>query len=173
MTDAGLAVDPAWTVEMGVGDQARAREAVTRWLKTDPPVDAVFAASDDLASGAVAAARELGKRVPEDLAVVGYGASTEWGLSLDLTTIRQPTREIGATAASMLIDAIERGPAELRRAFLAPKLVARGTSGGPRTVESNRERRWYDTAEGEIVEAMLEEGRVSCVERSGEAALSR
>ncbi len=173
MTDAGLAVDPAWTVEMGVGDQARAREAVTRWLKTDPPVDAVFAASDDLASGAVAAARELGKRVPEDLAVVGYGASTVWGLSLDLTTIRQPTREIGATAASMLIDAIERGPAELRRAFLAPKLVARGTSGGPRTVESNRERRWYDTAEGEIVEAMLEEGRVSCVERSGEAALSR
>ena len=165
MAEAGLAVDTARVAEMSVGDAARARDAVTRWMKSDPAIDAVFAASDDLASGAIVAARELGKRVPEDLAVVGYGASTAWGLSLDVTTVRQPTREIGATAASMLIDSIEGGPAELRKVFLAPQLVVRGTCGGPRTADSSRERRWYDTAESEIIEAMLKEGKKPCVER--------
>jgi len=173
MAEAGLPVDPAWAPEMEVGDEPRACEIVTEWLRADLPIDAVFCASDALAAGAIMAARRLGKRVPQDLSVVGYGASDSGALALDLTTVKQPTREIGAAAAAMLIDAVEGKIKEMPRRFIAPELIARGTCGGPRTVGDRGPSRWFVPAESEMARALIEKGRRPCEEPVAETARSR
>ncbi len=77
----------------------------------------LFAQNDQMAIGAIHALREAGKRVPEDVAVVGYDDIPVAEFSdPPLTTIRQPMCEVGQVAARLLIKAIEE-----------PKLVQPGT----------------------------------------------
>lgn len=87
--------------------------AMTRLLRRAPDVDAVFAASDVIAVGAIAAARKLGRRVPEDIAVAGFDDS---GLAAThdppLTTMRQPWAEISSRMVEMLLDVIAGIPRE-------------------------------------------------------------
>ncbi|WP_420111621.1 LacI family DNA-binding transcriptional regulator [Pseudactinotalea sp.] len=95
----------------------------------DPPT-AIFAGSDVQALGVLRAARELKRRVPEDLSVVGYDnvPLTEW---LGLTTIEQPLRAMSRTATQMLV-ALARGEEPpLRRVDLATSLVVRETTSPP------------------------------------------
>ncbi len=70
---------------------------------------AIFAASDEMAVGAILAARELGVRVPEDLSVVGVDGH-ELGASLGLTSVDQFPREQGVRAAETVLDLLEPGP---------------------------------------------------------------
>jgi DNA-binding LacI/PurR family transcriptional regulator len=75
----------------------------------------VFAASDTQALGVLEAAHEIGLRVPEDLAVIGFD-DTEIAAALGLSTVRQPLRQSGARGAEMLLAAIaghEPGTADL------------------------------------------------------------
>jgi DNA-binding LacI/PurR family transcriptional regulator len=67
---------------------------------------AIFAASDVQAMGVLQAADELGVRVPEDLAVIGFDDVEEASV-LGLTTVRQPLRETGARGVELLLSAIE------------------------------------------------------------------
>ena len=78
--------------------------AMRQLLADDPGIDAVFAASDLMAHGALKALREAGRRVPDDVAVVGFddialAAHTD----PPLTTVRQPILEIGRTMATQLL----------------------------------------------------------------------
>ena len=100
-------------VEHGSYESASGDAAMTRLLERAPDVDAVFAASDIMAVGAIAALRRAGRRVPEDVAVAGFDDS---GLAAvhtpPLTTVRQPWPDISATMVDMLLDIIDGTPRE-------------------------------------------------------------
>jgi len=69
---------------------------------------AVFAASDVQAFGVLETARELGLRVPDDVAVIGFD-DIEPAATIGLTTVRQPLRQSGMRGAELLIAAIDGG----------------------------------------------------------------
>lgn len=87
------------------------RDAARRLLERAPDVDALFAASDAVAAGAVEALRAAGRRVPADVAVVGFDDSA-WArrTTPPLSTVRQPARQLGARAAQLVLDRL-RGAA--------------------------------------------------------------
>jgi DNA-binding LacI/PurR family transcriptional regulator len=79
--------------------------AMGRILERPDRPTAVFAFSDEMAIGAVRAAREHGLRVPEDLSVAGFDDhDVAW--ALDLTTVAQPVMGLGETVAQVLLDHI-------------------------------------------------------------------
>lgn len=81
--------------------------------RADRPT-AIFAANDEMAAGVVAAAGELGLRVPGDIAVAGFDDSDVAGFVWPpLTTIRQPIMEYSRLAVEMLIAACPEGPPQL------------------------------------------------------------
>jgi DNA-binding LacI/PurR family transcriptional regulator len=88
------------------GDFTRESGAVAmrQLLADDPAVDAVFVASDLMAHGALRTLREAGRRVPDDVAVIGFD-DIELARYTDppLTTVRQPIREIGRQMARQLL----------------------------------------------------------------------
>jgi DNA-binding LacI/PurR family transcriptional regulator len=78
--------------------------AMRQLLAEDPGIDAVFAASDLMADGALKALRAAGRRVPDDVAVVGFDDITlAQYTDPPLTTVRQPIMEIGRQMASQLL----------------------------------------------------------------------
>ncbi|MEV8624610.1 LacI family DNA-binding transcriptional regulator [Streptomyces sp. NPDC051079] len=88
------------------------RRAMRELLARSPGLDAVFAASDVMAAGARGVLREAGRRVPEDVALVGVDDSAVARLmDPPLTSVRQPIEEMGRTMARMVLDRIA-GPAE-------------------------------------------------------------
>ena len=92
---------------------------------------AVFAANDLSAIGAIAALKAHGRRVPEDVSVVGFDdIHLARYTSPPLTTIRQPALEMGRRATEILIQAITRGRAGTRSAdhVFDATLIVRGTT---------------------------------------------
>lgn len=91
-------------VEPGDFTLASGAAAMRRLLAAEPDLDAVFAASDLMAHGALTALREAGRRVPDDVAVVGFDdIALAQHTDPPLTTIRQPIVEIGSRMASTLL----------------------------------------------------------------------
>jgi len=90
------------------------------------PPTAVFAASDMLALGALAAAREKGLRVPEDISVAGFD-DIDFAAFSDppLTTVRVPASQMGETAVEVLMEMIEGHSEEVRQVSLGTELVIR------------------------------------------------
>lgn len=94
--------------------------------------DAIFATNDEMAIGAIQAGRELGLRVPEDVAVMGFDdVEINRVFSTDLTTIRQPTEEIGRHAITMLAAMIDRMPSQPEQHWIDAELILRGSCGCP------------------------------------------
>ena len=92
--------------------------------------DALFAANDSMAVGAIHAAREAGLSVPDDLAVVGFDdLPIAYVTDINLTTIHQPVVEFGITAVTALIDIISHGPKRREHIYLDTELVIRDTCG--------------------------------------------
>ena len=91
---------------VAVGDFTResGEAAMRQLLADDPQLDAVFVASDLMAHGALRTLREAGRRVPDDVAVVGFD-DIQLARYCDppLTTVRQPIEEIGRTIARQLL----------------------------------------------------------------------
>ncbi|MCT9820621.1 LacI family transcriptional regulator [Microbacterium sp. W1N] len=102
-------------------------EAMMRLLERAPDIDAVFAASDVIAVGAITALRKAGKSVPGDVAVAGFDDS---GLAEThdppLTTVRQPWSQISHEMVDMLLDVIGGTPRE--PVVLPTSLVVRETA---------------------------------------------
>jgi LacI family transcriptional regulator len=123
----GLAVDPNLIAD-GNFTEADAYAAMQRLLPFNP--DAVFAASDVMAVGALRALRDAGRRVPEDVALIGFDDMPIAASSNPaLTTVRQPVQRTGQAAAEMLIDLIEHPDAQPRRIVLPTELVIRASCG--------------------------------------------
>ena len=94
-----------------------------------PAPTAIFAAGDESAMGAIQAARTLGLRIPEDLSVVGFD-DTEIATmtSPQLTTVRQPLREMGAVALRTALRLAAGEKIESNHIELATRLVVRGST---------------------------------------------
>ena len=88
--------------------------------------DAVFAASDLMAIGAMRAARDAGLKIPDDIAFVGFDDLPHAKLAYpQLTTIRQPISQTGFQGVEILLDVIENGATPPRCVVLNTELVIR------------------------------------------------
>ena len=130
---AGIKGKVEWMVRGGF-KQADGYRGMTRLLALKPRVDAVFAANDPSAIGAMMAIWDAGLRVPEDIAVVGAGDIALGDmLRVPLTTISWSREELGKAAAKLLLDRVEAAPsgkpAPPRRVVIPPQLVVRRSSG--------------------------------------------
>jgi DNA-binding LacI/PurR family transcriptional regulator len=133
----GVSVLPKLTVQLE-GEEASPRlgyKVTTALLKSRQPFTAIFAFNDISAMGAIRALRESGLRVPEDISVVGFDDIQSAAYQTPgLTTVRQPLRKMGATAAEILLRRIR--PASPRpttkQITVAPELVVRETTCAPR-----------------------------------------
>lgn len=115
--------DPA-LVEEGDYSLESGTTAMERLLERTRDIDAVFAASDLMASGAITALRRAGLRVPEDIAVAGFDDSgLAAALEPPLTTMRQPWDQISASMVELLLDVIAGGTQ--REIILPTTLVQR------------------------------------------------
>lgn len=91
-------------------DHDHAMKAALKLLKGKNPPDGIFAISDRVAIGAISAAKKLGLRIPQDVAIVGFNDEPISSLiSPSLSSVRQPAKEMGRMAAKLLIDQIESG----------------------------------------------------------------
>lgn len=104
------------------------RRAAEALLALPDRPTALFAANDDLAAEAIAAARDLGLHVPGDLAVAGYG-NTEVGRHLEITSIHQEPLEMGRRAALRLSTRLEERDLPPEIELLPVRLVVRASSG--------------------------------------------
>jgi DNA-binding LacI/PurR family transcriptional regulator len=109
-------------------------------LALPAPPTAVFVGSDTQAFGVLDAARRAGRRVPEDLAVVGYN-DVELARFLGLTTVRVPMREMGRRGVELLLARLAAPEAQAPRLRLPTTLVVRQTSGAaPPAAPASRRR---------------------------------
>ncbi|GAA0377176.1 LacI family transcriptional regulator [Acrocarpospora corrugata] len=95
-------------IEHGDWTRLSGESAMARLLERSPDLDAVFAASDVMASGALSTLRAAGRRVPEDVALGGFDDSAvAMSTHPALTTIRQPLAEIAEETVRILLDLID------------------------------------------------------------------
>ncbi|MBA4866322.1 LacI family DNA-binding transcriptional regulator [Streptomyces sp. PSKA54] len=104
-------------------------------LAADSSVTAVFAAGDDMAIGLIHALREAGRRVPEDISVVGFDGNPVFAhVTPPLTTVRQPFDAAAREGIRLLMHAIEEPETDLPPASEPPvELVVRGSTAPPPT----------------------------------------
>ncbi len=115
---------------VGGFDEQESQVAVDRWLSDGVEMDAIFAADDESAIGAIIALKRAGLRVPEDIAVVGFDdIPMARYVTPPLTTVRAPIERAGYEAARQLIGLIEHGKAE-PIIQLPTELVIRSSCGG-------------------------------------------
>jgi DNA-binding LacI/PurR family transcriptional regulator len=106
-----------------------AYSAMREFLLDSPDFDAVFAADDDSAIGALKALNESGRRVPEDVALVGFDdLRLSSFLTPPLTTVRAPTEEVGQVAARQLFRILENAAPE-STTLLPTQIILRRSCG--------------------------------------------
>ncbi|MFP5368994.1 MAG: LacI family DNA-binding transcriptional regulator, partial [Actinomycetes bacterium] len=140
MEAAGLPVREAWSLISDYSANDAYRE--TKHLLADPAErpTAIFCASDEMAFGAMLAARDLGLRIPDELSVIGVDGH-EMGEILGLTTIDQFPRNQGMRAVERLLTLVQEedgdaaGPAD---ELMQTRLVVRSSTSAPRTPDRQR-----------------------------------
>lgn len=99
--------------------------AMARLLKRHPDLDGVFASSDLMASGAIRVLQAAGRRVPSDIAVIGFDdVAIATTMDPTLTTVRQPLEDMGRVAAETIL-AVLQGRDVARQPILTTTLVQR------------------------------------------------
>jgi len=127
---AGVTIPEEWAGH-GAHGRYEARDLARRMLDGEHRPSAIFTASDTQALGVIAAARELGLHVPDDLSVVGYD-DIEAADYVGLTTIRQQLFESGRRGAEILLAEIGSRSDEAPVVHLTPELVVRVTTAPPK-----------------------------------------
>ena len=130
LAKSGLRVPPEW-VGHGAHGRYEARELARRMLTGARRPTAIATASDTQALGVIAAARELGLHVPDDLSVIGYD-DIEAADYVGLTTVRQQLFESGRRGAEILLSEIETRSEQSQIARLEPELIVRATTAPPK-----------------------------------------
>jgi LacI family transcriptional regulator len=136
LDEAGLPCDESW-VYPGDWYASSGELGIQTLLARHPDIDAVFAGNDQMALGVLRAAHLAGRRVPDDLAIVGFDNLPESAYFWPpLTTVDQHLRDVGREAVRLLTQLIDARfadePAPAPGAVaLEPELVVRESSGGP------------------------------------------
>jgi DNA-binding LacI/PurR family transcriptional regulator len=125
LASAGAEIHPQlqgdWSVESGY-------EAGLR-LAMDQAVTAVFVANDHMALGVMRAMHEAGRRVPDDVCVVGFDDIPEASfLTPALSTVRQDFTEVGRRSVALLLAQLEGGIREPVTVSVEPELIVRESS---------------------------------------------
>ncbi|WP_327233162.1 LacI family transcriptional regulator [Streptomyces sp. NBC_01317] len=103
--------------------------AMARLLAEHPDLDGVFAANDLMAVGACHVLREHGRRVPEDVAVIGFDDNgVAAACRPPLTTVRQPVEEMAAAMVDLLLDRLARPTLPVTSVIYEPTLVVRDSA---------------------------------------------
>jgi DNA-binding LacI/PurR family transcriptional regulator len=126
LRDQGVIVPPT-RIGLTAHGRYEAHELALRMLTAARPPTAIFAASDTQALGVMAAARDRGLQVPDDLSIIGYD-DIEAADYVGLSTIRQGLFESGRRGAEILLAEIERPSQETPVVQLSPELVVRATT---------------------------------------------
>ncbi|MFI7581479.1 substrate-binding domain-containing protein [Kocuria kalidii] len=133
MTSAGLS--DQMLIVPGAASEAGGAAAITRLLAHDPAPTAVIAFNDRCAVGVISQARLLGRRVPDDLSVVGFDDSEQASLPyLDLTSLAQDPRRLARTAVDLALrrlDATAEDTAAAGEHILLPTQLVPRTSTAP------------------------------------------
>ena len=124
-TDQDIVVARAYGIEGGA-------QAMDELLAGPRLPTAIVAEYDELAIGALRSLRRAGIPVPGRISVVGID-DHEMSSVVELTTVRQPVQEEGATAAQLLLDTLGERPPGPTDVVLPTRLVVRGSTGSPRT----------------------------------------
>jgi LacI family transcriptional regulator len=128
LNSAGVTPDPAW-VQNCAPVAAAGLAAVTTLLEHAPELTAVLAYNDLVAVGVLRACEDSGRRVPDDIAVVGFDDIPLAELvNPALTTCRIQRFELGATAVELLISQIRGELTTARRVVLEPQLIVRSSA---------------------------------------------
>ncbi len=131
LAEAGVPANPQYIVP-GLYYASSGYENTQRLLALPEPPTAIFAGNDEIAFGALEAARELGVSVPEQLSLIGVDDRPMASLVTPaLTTVRQPLTQIGETAARMLVQRVEGKPVAPTVHLLEPELAVRGSTAPP------------------------------------------
>ena len=132
LSAAGLLPDPElvrytdWQIPAG-------EQAAEELLSHPDPPTAIFGFNDNVAIGALNAARRRGLRVPEDLSIVGFDDTVQSRIVWpQLTTVRQPLAELGRTGVSLLMRLLDGQRVEALRMELSTTLVVRASTAPPR-----------------------------------------
>ncbi len=105
-------------------------QAAHSLLREATPPTALFVASDVVALGAMAAIREHGLTIPDDIALVGFDdVPLARYVDPPLTTVRLPATELGRQAGQMLINLVQHGKVAVRSVMLETELVIRASCG--------------------------------------------
>jgi LacI family transcriptional regulator len=133
LQEMGIDPESAALVE-GNWSSSSAEQALAELLRQSPDLDGVFAGNDQMALSVLQAAHRIGKRIPQDLAVIGFDDLVEapyfWP---PLSSMHIDHREMGTQAVRELVDTIEQDDEAIPRAtsktlLIEPKLVARASS---------------------------------------------
>ncbi|WNI24655.1 LacI family DNA-binding transcriptional regulator [Streptomyces sp. ITFR-16] len=128
VSEAGLEPDERLIAPADFSEEGGVR-AMRELLARRPDVDAVFAASDVMAAGARQVLREAGRRIPDDVALIGFDDSAvARHMDPALTSVRQPIEEMGRTMTRVLLEAIAGETTERPQIVLPTELVVRDSS---------------------------------------------
>jgi len=129
LSAAGIALDERRVVFVPSYNADEGKAGMRVLLSRGLPLSAVFAATDELAIGAVRALYEVGLAVPRDMSIVGFDdIDITANLAPGLSTIRQPIREMGARAAQLMSELIAGNPVARGSTVFGFELVARESS---------------------------------------------
>ena len=127
LRESGIQVDDSLII-YGDTSQESAYNEIQKYLDNNRnPFTAIFASNDMMAYGAWKALEERGKRIPEDISIVGYD-DIPFSSFIKLTTIAQPSYEIGRNAMLLLCDLIEKRREPPQRLVLRDSLIIRKSS---------------------------------------------
>jgi LacI family repressor for deo operon, udp, cdd, tsx, nupC, and nupG len=128
LKEVNLNFDPTLVVE-GDWSATAGYHIVERWLHNGTQFSAIFAQNDRMAVGSIRAIRDAGKRVPEDISVIGFDDMPLASyFEPPLTTIRQDTSHIGRGAVRLLIQAVEQAETPPQKLRLPAELIQRGST---------------------------------------------
>jgi LacI family transcriptional regulator len=126
LTEAGIVI-PEQLVRLAPYTQEQTREVASQLLNLPEPPTAIFAATDFQALGILKAARQLGVRVPEELAIIGFDDLDQADYA-DLTTIRQHLDESGRLAVEILLTHIADPARPSQHMHIPLSLIERATA---------------------------------------------
>jgi DNA-binding LacI/PurR family transcriptional regulator len=122
------ALDPGM-IAYGDFSTMSGQHALLRLLDHRPGIDAVFAASDLMAAGALHALRRLGRRVPRDVALIGFDdLPVAQQTDPQLTTVRQPVDAMGSRMVSEILARLADPGREPSHVVLGTELISRGSA---------------------------------------------
>jgi LacI family transcriptional regulator len=128
LAEAGERGEPAWIVPCAPNLEGGC-EGATALLTQQPDIDALLCYNDLVAVGALQAAAALGRRVPEDVAVVGFDDIPLAALvTPPLTTLRSDRRALGAEIVRLMLQTLDGCPGGCHNVVLKPELVVRASA---------------------------------------------